>query len=180
MPRRQWSFCNEHNQIGRFILSAIDHIRQNHSVEHATIHLLSRRYPDLRFLGRSIPNGFILFGDIGTEAVAETVMEALDRLQDGEAELALHPNCGSNIVVGGVLAGLAAWVATRGRRRSPWDQIPAALLAATAALVVAQPLGPLFQERVTTTPYLQGVRFRQVVSGRLGNAMSHRVELARG
>ncbi|HUW10088.1 MAG TPA: DUF6391 domain-containing protein [Anaerolineae bacterium] len=160
-------------------LSAIDHIRQNHSVEHATIHLLSRRHPDLRFVGRSIPSGFLLIGDIGTEAVAEAVMEALDRLQDGESELALHPNCGSNLVVSGVLAGLAAWVATRGRRRSPWDQLPAALLAATAALIIAQPLGPLFQEWVTTTPYLQGVRFRQVVSGRLGNAMSHRVELAR-
>jgi hypothetical protein len=164
----------------RPILSAIDHIRQNHSVEHATIHLLSRRYPDLRFVGRSFPGGFMLIGDVGTEEVAETVMEALDRLQDGEAELAVHPNCGSNTVVGGVLAGTATWIATRGRRRSAWDTIPSALLAATAALLVAQSLGPVFQERITTTPHVEGVRFRQVVSGRLGNSMTHRVELARG
>ena len=104
-------------------------------------------------------------------------MEALDRLRRGENELAVHPNCGSNIVVGGVLAGLATWLATRGKRRSLWEQVPSALLAATAALVVAQPLGMLFQERVTTSPEVGEMRLQEVVSGQWGTTTAHRVEL---
>jgi hypothetical protein len=154
-------------------------VRQNHAVEHATIHLLSSRYPSLGPVGRTTLNGFLLVGQLPTETVVETVMEALDRLRDGESELAIHPNCGSNVVVGGVLAGLSAWFATRGRRRSAWDQVPSALLAATTALMVAQPLGPWFQRRVTTTPAVGDVRLRQVVSGNMGSVMVHRVELTR-
>lgn len=159
--------------------SLTERMRQNHAVEHATIHLLSGRHPSLRLVGRTTASGFLLAGQVATETVVETVMEALDRLRHGESELAVHPNCGSNIVVGGVLAGLAAWLATRGRRRSSWEQALSALLAATVALTVAQPLGLLFQERVTTTSAVDDVRLRQVVSGRLGPMKAHRVELVR-
>jgi hypothetical protein len=161
------------------LLASIRRVQQNHAVEHATVHLLSSRFPSQRPVGRTTPSGFLLVGQFPTETVVETVLEALDRLQDGESELAIHPNCGSNVVVGGVLAGLAAWAATRGRRRSAWDQIPSALLAATSALMLAQPLGPWFQRRVSTTPEVSDVRLRQVVSGQMGRLLTHRVELAR-
>jgi hypothetical protein len=152
-------------------------LRRNHAVEHATIHLLSRRYPTQRLIARTTPGGFMLWGDLSTEVVAEAVLEALHRLQHGESELALHPNCGSNLVAGGVLAGMATWLATRGRRRSALEQATSAMLAATLALFVAQPLGMLLQERVTTTPDVPGVQLRQVLSGRMGRAMAHRVAL---
>lgn len=142
------------------------------------MHLLSQRYPSLRLAGRTTASGFLLYGQVATEAIAETVMEALDRLRGGEDELAVHPNCGTNIVVGGMLAGLAAWLATSGRRRSLWEQVPTALLAATAALLIAQPLGLLVQERVTTSPAVGNLRLRQVISGQWGKTMAHRVELA--
>ena len=163
----------------RLFRSLIERVPQNHAVEHATMHLLSQRYPSLRLAGRTTASGFLLYGQVATEAIAETVMEALDRLRGGEDELAVHPNCGTNIVVGGVLAGLAAWLATSGRRRSLWEQVPTALLAATAALLIAQPLGLLVQERVTTSPAVGDLRLRQVISGQWGKTMAHRVELAR-
>ncbi|MBC8448020.1 MAG: hypothetical protein H8D78_09735 [Chloroflexi bacterium] len=163
----------------RLFRSLIERVPQNHAVEHATMHLLSQRYPSLRLAGRTTASGFLLYGQVATEAIAETVMEALDRLRGGEDELAVHPNCGTNIVVGGMLAGLAAWLATSGRRRSLWEQVPTALLAATAALLIAQPLGLLVQERVTTSPAVGDLRLRQVISGQWGKTMAHRVELAR-
>jgi len=143
------------------------------------MHLLSRRYPSLRLAGRTTASGFLLYGQVATEVIAETVLEALERLRSGEDELAVHPNCGTNIVVGGVLAGLAAWLATSRRRRPLWEQVPTALLAATAALLIAQPLGLLVQERVTTSSAVGDLRLRQVLSGRWGKTMAHRVELAR-
>jgi len=162
-----------------FLRSLAERLRQNHAVEHATIHLLSRRNPSLRLVGHTTVSGFLLYGQVATETVVETVMEALDRLRHGENDLAIHPNCGTNIVVGGVLAGLAAWLATSRQRRSFWEQVPTALLAATAALVIAQPLGMLFQERITTSPAVGDLRLREVVSGQWGTTMAHRVELVR-
>lgn len=158
--------------------SLMERMRQNHAVEHATMHLLSRRFPSVRLVGRATANGFLIYGQVATEAVAETVQEALERLRRGESELAVHPNCGTNVVIGGVLAGLAAWLATSGRRRSFWEQLPSALLAATIALLFAQPLGMLMQERFTTSPAVGDLRLREVLSGRWGTTVVHRVKLA--
>ena len=55
------------------------HIRRNHALEHATIHLLSARHPHLSLVGRSDTAGFYLFGNVPTELVDEAVHEALSR-----------------------------------------------------------------------------------------------------
>src|SRR5579883_605184 len=75
-------------------------IRQNHALQHATITVLSRMVPDLRVSARSSSTGFIIFGDVDLGQLRRAVDEALARLQAGEAELAIHPNCGTNLVVG--------------------------------------------------------------------------------
>jgi len=98
---------------------------------------------------------------VDTELVANAAAEALVRLQQGESHLAVHPRCGTNLAVTGILAGTAAFGATLGRRRSRLDQLPMALTAAMLAAVAAQPW-PHVQERVTTTPDLDGVIIRGV------------------
>jgi hypothetical protein len=161
-------------------LAVIEAIRQNHAVEHATIHVLSRDNPTIKVVGRTNLGGFLLWGNVATETVVEAVLEAIRRLRAGEGDLAIHPNCGSNIVAGGMLAGVSVLLATRGRRRSVWDQLPSALLAATTALLVAQPLGLLLQQRVTTTSNIaHNLRLHQVIAGTLGSTSAHRVELVR-
>src|SRR5713101_4566874 len=80
-------------------------IRQNHALEHATITILSGYVPDLRVSARSSSRGFIIFGDVDLGQLRRSLDEALQRLQAGEAELAIHPNCGTNLVVGGSPAG---------------------------------------------------------------------------
>src|SRR5438045_4994676 len=75
-------------------------IRQNHALEHATITVLSGMVPDLSISARSSSNGFIIFGDVDLGLLRRALDEALRRLQAGEASLAIHPNCGTNLAVG--------------------------------------------------------------------------------
>jgi hypothetical protein len=126
--------------------------RRNHGLEHATVHILSKRYPDIGIVGRSTPNCFYIYGDLTAEKIQSAAAEALARLRAGESHLTIHPSCGTNLVVSGTLAGAAAFTAVNvGRRRHRWESLPTAVLAATMALLLAQPLGPLLQERVTTS-----------------------------
>jgi hypothetical protein len=66
----------------------ISHMRRNHALEHATIHIVSRRFPNSTFIGRSDSRGFFLFGDISTESLRDCIGEALARLRHGEKQLA--------------------------------------------------------------------------------------------
>lgn len=149
-------------------------LRQNHAIEHATVTLLSQRIPGVSLVGRSDLRGFILYGEVATGAVDETANEALARLQAGESGLAVHPNCGTNLVTAGVLSGLAATLAVSGRNRSWADRIPASLLAATLALIVAVPAGRWMQENVTTNPHVDGLAITGVIRQR-GPVTRHRV-----
>jgi hypothetical protein len=95
------------NIIGDTILGvpAVSSIRRNHGLEHATLHILSQRYPGLSMAGHSNSTGFWLFGDVPTEAVKSAVDEALQRMRSGEHNLAVHANCGTNFVTAGTVAG---------------------------------------------------------------------------
>jgi hypothetical protein len=154
-------------------------LRQNHALEHATIHLLSRRHPQARLVGRSTPAGFVLYGDLSTEEVAHAATEALVRLQAGESHLAIHPRCGTNVAVTGILVGAAGFSAGLDRRRSWLERLPLALMAATLAAFVAQPLALLVQERLTTTPRLEGVYVADVSRHEAGRFVSHSVTTGR-
>ncbi|MFQ5856556.1 MAG: DUF6391 domain-containing protein [Anaerolineae bacterium] len=158
-------------------MSIVDRIRRNHATEHATIHILASRIPSLTASGRADHRGFFVYGDVPTEAVRVAAQEALGRLQAGEAHLAVHPRCGTNIVVAGLLAGLSSLVATTGRPQSLFDRLPRILLATTLAVLAAQPLGPIIQEKVTTSPILDGVKIADISKQKLGRMTVHRVLL---
>lgn len=134
---------------------AFSRIRRNHALEHATIHLLAARFPRRPLVGRSDTLGFTLYGEVTTQAVEQATLEALDRLRRGESGLALHPNCGTNLLTAGILAGGAAFLALLASRpderlRDRLLRLPTAILAATLALIAAQPVGMILQQRVTT------------------------------
>lgn len=154
-------------------------VRQNHALEHATIHVLTRRYPYVRLMGRSTPAGFYIYGPLDTATVANAASEALARLQQGEEHLAVHPRCGTNLAVTGVLAGTAAFGATLGRPRSKLDRLPLALMAATLGAIAAQPLAHRIQENVTTTPNVEGAYIQDVVRQERGNVVIHKVVVGR-
>lgn len=150
-------------------------LRQHHGIEHATVTLLSRRVPGARVAAHSDLAGFTVFGDVETAALRATAEEALARLQRGEAELAIHPNCGTNLVTAGALAGLGALALTRGR--SWWDRAPGAILGATLALILAIPAGRWMQANVTTSADVAGLRIADVTRLGDGGPPRHRVTI---
>lgn len=152
-------------------------LRQHHAIEHATVTLLSQRLPGVPFMARSDLQGFTLFGNADAQIVEEVAHEALDRLQAGESGLALHPNCGTNLVTSGMLSGMAAMLAASGRNRSWADRIPASLLAATLALILAAPAGRWMQQNVTTSPLVQGLRVKSVTQLKGGPVPRFRISI---
>jgi hypothetical protein len=156
----------------------VEAFRRNHALEHATMHVLAQRHPYVSLAGRAAANGFIIYGDLPSKAVASAAREALHRLQAGESELAIHPRCGTNFVAAGVLAGLSSLAVTWRQPRRLLDRLPRVVLAATAAVLMAQPVGIWLQERVTTSSGFQGVRIRGVSRRQWGKAVSHYVEVS--
>lgn len=132
----------------------VSETRRNHALEHATIHILSARFPGRNMAGHSNPTGFFLMGDLSTEQVRTTADEALKRLQNGESKLAIHPGCGTNYVVTGALGALFALVATIGTKstRQRWERFPLLMTVSMLAVMLAPPLGNALQKRVTTQP----------------------------
>ena len=161
------------------LLDSAKAVRQNHALEHATIHILSRREPYTRIVGRSTFAGYLIYGSLATEDVASAASEALARLQQGEAHLAVHPRCGTNLAVTSIMAGTAAFGATLGRPRSKLDRLPLALMAATLAAIVAQPLAHRIQEEVTTSPEVDGVYIASVTRQERGSLVVHKIVIGR-
>jgi hypothetical protein len=152
-------------------------IRRNHALEHATVHLLSRRGPYGQVMGRTTTDGFYIYGPVETKEVAAAASEALARLRAGEHELAIHPRCGTNLAVAGLLAGLSSFLAWGGKGRR-LTKLPRLLLAATIAVIAAQPLGLLVQERLTTSTDLEEVTIKGVTHQKVGGMVIHKVELS--
>lgn len=142
-------------------------VRQNHALEHATITILSTYLPDLRVSARSTSHGFTVFGDVDLGYLQRALDEALSRLQAGEASLAIHPNCGTNLVVGVSLLGLGTILGmTSSRART---RVASAALSSFAGMAAARPLGELVQKYVTTLPDLRGVRVTDVYRRKIFN-----------
>jgi hypothetical protein len=125
--------------------------KRNHGLEHGTISLLLSRIPhDQPMAGYSIPAGFFVVGDVTTEQVRETANEALTRMQAGEADLAISPFCGTNIVVGAALATAGSLIGYRFGGRG-MRGVNRAFSNAALAIVASRPVGRMAQQRFTTS-----------------------------
>src|SRR5258706_4627839 len=123
--------------------------RRNHALEHATIHILSGRFPGRALAGHSNPTGFFLIGELSTEDIRAAASEALTRLQNGESRLAVHAGCGTNYVVTGALAGLFAiiWLIGTKSTRERFERFPLLILLSILACMTGQPLSLALQKR---------------------------------
>jgi Domain of unknown function (DUF6391) len=153
----------------------ISKIRRNHGLEHATIHVLSAHYPRLSMVGHATVDGFNLYGEVETAQVEIAANEALERIRAGESRLVIHPNCGTNLATAGMVAGLAAWVASMGRGTT--NKLPRMMLAATIGLLFAMPLGLTVQEHITTSPVVGNATIRGVTRGHRGSLTMHSVRI---
>ncbi len=153
--------------------SIVRRIRQNHALEHATLHLLARRHPQRKAAGLSYVGGFTLLTDLPPEEVYPLVDEALRRLKEGESALRIHPNCGTNLTTAALLVTGVAFASLRGWGKarsipSKLDLLARTLLAEMVALTLAAPLGLLAQAHLTTEADLADLQVREMVSGRYG------------
>ena len=160
-------------------LPLISRVRRNHALEHATVQVLSELHSSLRLMGRSSLWGFYIYGDVGTEDVLSAAREGLRRLKAGEKAMAIHPNCGSNYVVAGTIAGLSGFLAlgglSRNRRQSLLDRLarlPMACATATLGVILSRPLGTALQAYVTTKADVGDLRIDGITrSERAGSAI---------
>lgn len=129
----------------------IKRTRRNHGLEHAAVHMLSRRLKQIPVMGRSDDGGFVLFVDAPQEVVEGAVREALRRMKNGEHGLAVHPGCGTSRLTAGMLTSLVAILGVSGvSRRDAFNRLPAMLVAMMLAILVAEPLGTNLQRYFTT------------------------------
>lgn len=171
---------NHNSNLLQNLLSAapFSRIRRNHGLEHATLHVLSGRYPKTSLAGHSDMGGFWILGEVDTEDLRQAIGEALTRMRGGEEDLAVHPNCGTNFVTAGTFAGIAAMLAMLGVGKSVRDKVervPLAASLATVALMFAQPMGLIIQEKVTTSGAPQDLRVVSITETRRGRLKAHRV-----
>jgi hypothetical protein len=148
--------------------------RRNHALEHATLHLLARKYKNQSMAGHSNPTGFFLLGDIQTDDVIACANEAHTRLNMGESGLAVHEGCGTNLVAAAVLPATFAWAPLRGVRSTRWRLllIPLALTFALFGYFLSKPLGPWLQKYITTEADMGAM---QIVDVRLVRKGVHRI-----
>ena len=154
-------------------------VRRNHALEHATISvLIGKLGRDIRLVGRATSSGFYIYGDMPADSVEESTIEALQRLRQGEAYLAISPLCGTNLAVAGMLAGVSSLLALGNRSRL--ERIPNVLLASMLAMLVAQPLGRLAQKHLTTDPDLSDTEYAGIRRGGRGAGSHYKIETVRG
>lgn len=128
------------------------HIRKNHAMEHATIHLLTKAMPGVSFAGYSFIKGYWILGKADLQDVQKAAELALARMKNGESKLAIHPGCGTNIAVTGLCTAAAAMLTTLGRSEdeSKLERFSAFTSAGMIGALLSRPLGPWTQKKITT------------------------------
>lgn len=136
-------------------------IRQHHAIEHATMHILAQRNPQLHLLAHADWAGFTIYGKVNTEAVIEAVTEGLLRLRQGESSLAIHPRCGTNLAVPLGISGGLLLTAMSMPKEWRFTRFTLAMLAGIT-LAARKPISLAVQRYVTTTSDVHDVRVRAI------------------
>ena len=144
--------------------------RRNHAVEHATLHILARKFKNQSMGGHSNPTGFFLMGNFTKQDIQEAADEAMRRMRGGETELAIHEGCGTNLATSTLLPATLAFIPMRSTRSNFWRflLIPFAIALAVGGYFLSKPLGPWLQKNVTTEAELGNMRIIDIVPVRKG------------
>lgn len=129
-------------------------VRQVHALEHATVWVLSEaqgtRTSTETLSGMSTERGFYLYGAVNTTDLRWSVDRALNRLVNGDWNLAVHPRCGTNLSASILLtAGLAMGI-NLFLPKDPLGQLLGIGVAATTAASISADVGSLAQRFITT------------------------------
>ena len=131
-----------------------------------------------RFWAPSMQQKLIEFDRVEGADLKPAAREALKRLGEGEARLAVHPNCGTILAVSGLAAGGLAWMSmagTKGKLSRRLRRLPLAVLMGMIGFQMAKPLGPKLQEQITTNADVSGLKIIEVVQHNVMGNTVHRV-----
>jgi len=162
-------------------LPYIRRTRRNHGLEHATIHVLNQQ--GYRLSGRSDDAGFVILGRVPTDKLERAAHDALRRMRGGEHNLAVHPNCGTNLVTTGLLTSLAAMAGLTGaNRRDSFNRLPLVMVLVMGSILYSQPLGMSLQKHFTTEGDLGDMEILSIIRSEMKLPLNdkpvtvHRVE----
>lgn len=158
--------------------SFISRTRRNHGLEHATLNLLAKSHPGQAFAGHSDGSGFWILGEISSQDLTRSIEDALARLRAGQSSLAVHKNCGTNLLVSGFAAGLAGAAGLIGvgdKTRDKIERIPLITLFSVAALLLSRPLGPILQREITVNPDPGDLQIAGITRHSLNGVPAHRI-----
>jgi hypothetical protein len=156
----------------------LSRVRRNHGLEHATLNILAASHPGTSFAGHSDASGFWILGIINTEELGGAVTLALEKLSAGQENLAIHKNCGTNLLVSGFSAGLAGAAGLIGvgdRTRDKIERIPVITALSVLALMLSKPMGPIVQKLITTSGQPGSLRITSIKKNQLNGVPAHRI-----
>lgn len=133
-------------------MQVLSHIRKNHAMEHATIHVLRDLMPHGSFAGYSLIRGYWIFGRAELQVIQKAAEMALARLNNGEKKLAVHPNCGTNLAVTGLCTAGAGMLMSlmESEDDSSFSRFSTLTTAGMIGAIAGRSLGPRAQEKLTT------------------------------
>lgn len=141
-------------------------VRRNHALEHATANVLEEKYGMKMVAGMAFADGFKLFGQLPPPAyLVDAAREGLARLQRGETHLALHPRCGTSLIVGQFLFALAFVAIFVFMHHFSFIEVLAVFLLSS---VLSRPLGLLAQKYLTTGTDVKDLEFVDLSMDRYG------------
>ncbi|MGC9358903.1 MAG: DUF6391 domain-containing protein [Anaerolineae bacterium] len=157
----------------RTMAGAVERIRRNHALEHATIHMLAPMAGGAHLAGCTLGSGFLIMGPVPTQIVEIATSRALQGLT-ADPGLAVHPRCGTNLAVAGLLAGALLSVAESSRPRGLRAWLWRGLALGIAALL-ARPAGLWAQRHLTTSGHVEGMGIAGIRRLRWGRWTLHHV-----
>lgn len=160
------------------MIGILREIRRQHGREHATVAVMLERGARPPLGGNATPGGFFIYSKETTESVVEAAEEGLRRLQTNQPELAVSPYCGTNILVGAVVALIVSSI-VRGRSNSISKRISSLIIGIVISQFLRRPIGGLVQRHLTTLPDSDGVSIKGIKAQRIGGMTIHWVSTGR-
>jgi hypothetical protein len=160
-------------------VSRFERFRRNHAIEHAAMHQLGRLPQPLRLVARSDWDGFVMYGHIDTETLAQATHRGLHALHTGQSGLAVHPRCGTNMAVHLLLASAAFGLVSSAAKRRPHAILPVLTLSMIGAVAgLGQPLSRAAQAHLFTSVDLDQARIVDIRRHTRGAMPIHRVYIS--
>ena len=137
--------------------------QKNHGLEHATIAVLIEKCGMQTIAGRASNDGFYVLGHVDSDLLLECSKDALNRMQDGNKELAISTFCGTNILTTGALTAVFALLANQFYKHSNWiEKTMNAITWSILAVVISQPIGCWIQKMVTTNGNVENIEISSI------------------